>query len=150
MIDPNDLAKEVIILQKDVSQMAAITNRLDNAIEKIAELSTNISKLLAVQGNRLEVQEKVSERLEGILEKRNKEIEKELRALNHKIDTVENELNEEIESSFDKISNKLDSQQQAVEKRITKLEKWIWVVMGGATVAFWGLQKILPLMIAVL
>lgn len=147
------LAENVSALQQDMAQVGALVDRLDVTIEKLTEVSTTVSQLLAVQGNRLEFQEKVAEKLQDLVEKRRAETESYVKDLHVKIDTVEKDLKKDIDESHDSILEKIEQMQknstqqheQISEKtndRIARLEKWMWTAAGGAVVVVWLMDKI--------
>lgn len=141
------LAESVNDLQKDMAQVGLLVDRLDVTIEKLTEVSTNVAQLLAVQGNRLEFQEKVADKLQDLVEKRRAETEEYVKNLHIKIDNVEKDLQSDITATHDKIIAKIDQMQQSGTKqhqeisdklttRIESLEKWMWKIAGGAAVIY--------------
>lgn len=155
------LAENVSALQQDMAQVGALVERLDVTIEKLTEVSTTVSQLLAVQGNRLEFQEKVAEKLQDLVEKRRTETESYVKDLHVKIDNVEKDLKNEIDESHDSILQKIEQMQQnstqqhqqistqqhqqiseKTNDRIARLEKWMWGAVGGSIVIVWLLDKI--------
>lgn len=147
------LAENVSALQQDMAQVGALVDRLDVTIEKLTEVSTTVSQLLAVQGNRLEFQEKVAEKLQDLVEKRRTETESYVKDLHVKIDNVEKDLKKDIDESHDSILEKIEQMQQnstqqhqqiseKTNERIARLEKWMWGAVGGSIVIVWLLDKI--------
>lgn len=151
--DLKKLAENVSSLQQDMAQVGALVDRLDVTIEKLTEVSSTVSQLLAVQGNRLEFQEKIQEKLQDLVEKRRTETEGYVKDLHVKIDTVERDLKEDIRDThldiLSKISEMQDSgaqQHQEISdklgERIARLEKWMWTIAGGGTVVWFILSQI--------
>lgn len=149
--DIKKLADNVSDLQKDMAQVGVLVDRLDVTIEKLTEVSTNVAQLLAVQGNRLEFQEKVADKLQDLVEKRRAETEEYVKTLHIKIDTVEKDLQNDITDTHDKIIAKIDEMQKSGTKqhqeisdkltaRIESLEKWMWKISGGVVVAYFILN----------
>lgn len=141
MTDINDLIKEVSNLKTDMAQVSVLVDRLDVTIEKLTEVSTTVSQLLAVQGNRLEQQEKANEHLSVLLEKRRNEVAENSEMLHKRITSAEKEFKHELEKLNGKILDEMkairdDNKNQRDEmiKKITDLEKWVWIVSGGAAV----------------
>lgn len=146
------LAENVNSLQKDMAHVGTLVDRLDVTIEKLTEVSSTVSQLLAVQGNRLEFQEKVAERLQDLVEKRRQETDSYVKDLHTKIDKVESDLQDEIVESEDKIIKKIEemaksstSQHESINnsmnERMTKLERWMWLLVGGGLVVGFFLNK---------
>ena len=121
--DVKRLADDVHDLQKDMAQVGTLVDRLDVTIEKLTEVSTAVAQLLAVQGNRLDFQEKIAAKLEDLIEKRRVETETMIKDLHKKIDDSQ-------KASTD--------QHAAINKdiidRIGKIEKFVWLSLGGGTV----------------
>lgn len=151
--DVKKLAENVNSLQKDMAQVGSLVDRLDVTIEKLTEVSTTVSQLLAVQGNRLEFQEKVAEKLQDLVEKRRQETDNHVKDLHQKVERVESELREEIVDSENKIITKIEemsknstTQHESINKdmsdRMSKLERWMWVLVGGGLVIGFLLNKV--------
>lgn len=143
------LVENVSHLQQDMAQVGALVDRLDVTIEKLTEVSSTVSQLLAVQGNRLEFQEKIQEKLQELVEKRRLETESYVKDLYSKIDTVEKDLQADMEDTKDKVLDKIEQlrtealqQHKDMEKRLTRLEKWMWTVVGGSAVIGFILSRI--------
>lgn len=143
--DVKKLAENVHSLQQDMAQVGGLVERLDVTIEKLTEVSSTVSQLLAVQGNRLEFQEKIQEKLQDLVEKRRTETEGYVKDLHVKIDTVERDLKNDVRETHTDILNKIAEMQAAgtkqhqeisdkMNERISSLEKWMWTIAGGATV----------------
>jgi polyhydroxyalkanoate synthesis regulator phasin len=132
--DLNNVRTDVEILKKDVSNIQGLLGRLDNAIDKIADASNGISRILAVHDTqisdtRLEVSEvnRVRENSTELLHKRISEKEAEHRILAEK--------NHESLMEFLKDHDtRSENYITAMNERITTLERWKWVMLGGATV----------------
>ena len=147
--DLTKLAENVSHLQQDMAQVGALVDRLDVTIEKLTEVSSTVSQLLAVQGNRLEFQEKVQERLQELVEKRRLETESYVKDLYSKIDSVEKELYNEIEASQDKVLKEIKemraestSQHNELKGKVQRAEKWMWMMVGGGAVIGFILSRI--------
>lgn len=143
------LVENVSHLQQDMAQVGALVDRLDVTIEKLTEVSSTVSQILAVQGNRLEFQEKVQEKLEELVEKRRQETENYVKDLYGKIDTVEKDLYNEIDATQDKILKEIKemraestTQHNELKSKVQRLEKWSWTVIGGGAVIGFILSRI--------
>ncbi len=143
-ITGNELRKieeNVSSLQRDMAQVGQLVDRLDVTIEKLTEVSTTVSQLLAVQANRLEVQEKTADKIQDLIEQRRMETDKSIKELYDRIDGVEVDLQKEMKDHQEKIIKKLEelktegaTQHSQIGERMSKLEKWMWVLTGGGMV----------------
>lgn len=152
MTDLNELAREVGQLKTGMAQVNTLVDRLDLTIEKLTEVSTTVSQLLAVQGSRLEQQEKTSSQFALLIEKRRDEAMETSEMLHKRITSAEKEFKQEIEKLNDKILDEMkalreDNSRQQTEmiKKITDLEKWVWIVSGGAAVVGFLLSHVIDL-----
>jgi len=139
--DVKKLSENVASLQKDMAQVGTLVDRLDITIEKLTEVSSTVSQLLAVQGNRLEFQEKVQERIEKMVEDRRQETDKNIKDVYVRIEKVEKDLQEEMDDTYNKIATKIEElkkegteQHKIINDRMTRMEKWMWMLIGGGIV----------------
>lgn len=152
MPDLNEIAKEVSALRADMAQINTLVDRLDITIEKLTEVSTNVSQLLAVQGSRLDQQERSSSQLSLLIEKRKDEVSESLENLHKRINSTEKDFKIELEKLNEKILDEMKAirednleQHKALNEKISKLEKWVWYVTGGAAVVGFLLSKVVNL-----
>ncbi len=99
-------------------------SKIEDAIAKLTEISADLNKMVAVHELRLSQQEKVTDSIEIILEKRRDEVQAKEEAI---YDTIEKEtaaVSKKIDESYDKLS-----------KKIGDLEKMMWVYGGGFALA---------------
>ncbi len=145
--DVKNLSETIINLQKDMAQVGTLVERLDVTIEKLTEVSTRVSQLLAVQGTRIENQEKVSEQIQAVIEKRRIETDTNIKDVYVRVERVEKELYKEIEDSQTKVLQEIKdmrvestNQHNELKGKVQRLEKWMWTVMGGATVLLFVIE----------
>lgn len=147
------LAENVSSLQKDMAQVGSLVDRLDVTIEKLTEVSTTVSQLLAVQETRLEFHEKVQEKLQDLVEKRRQETDNSIKDVYNRIEKVEKDLQHDMEHTENKIISKIEEMQKnssdqhekinhGITERIDRLEKWMWTAVGGGIVIMWFLNSI--------
>lgn len=131
-------------LERDFAAMSKIADRMDTTIEKLAEVSSNVSRLLAVQDKRLEMQERSVDRLEALVENRRVEVELRFDKFSNLLGHTETIFKTELNKNHEKLSTQLDTMQddykeisEKFDKRITALERWMWVLGGaGAIIGF--------------
>lgn len=145
----DQLFNNVQTLQKDMAQVGSLVDRLDVTIEKLTEVSTTISQLLAVQGNRLEFQEKIAAKLEELIEKRRQESVAEIKDVYTRIEKVEKDLQEDMDNNQEKIIEEIqklreegNEQHKSMENRISRFEKWMYMVIGGFIIVSIFIDKI--------
>lgn len=143
------LNRDVSNLKSEMAQVSVLVERIDTTIEKLTEVSTSISQLLAVQGSRLDQQEKSSTQLSLLIEKRRDEVSESVQILHNRINNNEKEFREELAkmnanilAELKKISEDNKSQYTKVTEKISGLEKWMWIVMGGSAVVGFILSRL--------
>lgn len=101
----------VAVLEERLQNFETFVSKLDSAIEKIAEVNNNVSRMLAVHEERISKQEE--------------------------IDSV-------LFDKIDKLRDKMDSDHDSVSKRLSILERKLWIGLGalGAVVALSNPQAI--------
>lgn len=134
---PEKNAQDIIGLQKDFSALASIVNRFDMALEKLTELQSGISQILAVQESRLSNQERISEQLKTTIEDRRKESDINFKDLSNKMERleadIENDANKRHDSLMEQIKKNNEDPKMLVKElhtRIDKIERWYWISMG--------------------
>ncbi len=129
--------REMATIKADVAAMGSLWNKLDDAIEKIGTASANISSILAVHEERIDMTEK-------LVTERRRESSEAVKELHSRISTASRERMEEhkavqqdMKQSEEKILNAINElrkdvnkEQQHLEDRITKLEQWRWILIG--------------------
>ncbi len=139
--DLSKLADTVSGLNQDMAKVGTLVDRLDTTIIKLADISANVSQLLAVHESKLTAQEIVTKQTVDLIEKRRVETDDKIQLVHGRISSGEKELTEKIDNQYDDIMNELkDMRKESTEQhnklssRITTMEKWMWTVMGGALV----------------
>ena len=102
---------KVAVLEERLENFEMFVSKLDSAIEKIAEVNNNVSRMLAVHEERITKQEE--------------------------IDSV-------LFDKIDKLRDKMDSDHDNVTKRLSILERKLWLAIGtlGAVVTLSSPQAV--------
>ena len=124
-----DLIKDIAVLKADRNTSNQVHQRLDDAITRLTDISAGIKSMLAVHEEKLRRVDTSQEDLFSMLEQRRREWEEDLEKLHSRISTQSRELREAI----DQVQNKLDS-------RVGILERWRWLIIGGAILLGFILQ----------
>jgi len=121
-----DLKVEVAGIKKDIEQVNNLNGRLDTAIEKLTDVSTAIKSMLAVHEEKITRQEQIDEVIFDKLKERAGEI-----------DTVHRELSKEIQQVEKRLLIEMKQIKLDIGSRVGILEKYRWLIMGGAIVVGW-------------
>ena len=131
----NTLKTDVALIKKDIKQIERVFDRVDHAVDDMAELH----KVAAVQETILENAERRIENLEDTLIKHaeeeteyRKELSKTLTDMREDAQVQRERRHKEVMQSIKDmhkiVSDKLDKQ----DKRIQALENWRWWILGAA------------------
>ncbi len=124
-----ELIKDIAVLKADKDTSGQVHQRLDDAITKLTDISAGIKSMLAVHEEKLRRVDTSQDDLFSILEDRRREWETDLKDLHSRISTQSRDLREAI----DQVTNRLDS-------RVGVLERWRWLIIGGAILLGFILQ----------
>jgi len=125
-----DIKVQIAGLKKDIENVNNLNGRLDLAIEKLTDVSTSIKQMLAVHEEKISRQEQIDEIIFDKLKERAGEIDQVHRDLTKEIQQVEKRLLIEIKQL------KVD-----IGGRVGTLEKYKWLILGGAIVVGWILSS---------
>lgn len=145
--DVKKLSDTISTLQQDMAQVGTLVDRLDVTIEKLTEVSTRVSELLAVQGTRLLNQEKVSEQIQTLIETRRVETDTNIKDVYVRVERVEKDLYNEIDASQKTVLTEIKEmraestiQHNELKSKVNRLEKWMWTCIGAIVVISFIIQ----------
>lgn len=137
----NKLAEDVSYLSRDMAVINTLVGRLDATIDKLTDISTSVSSLLAVHETKLTSQEIISKQLSDLVETRRVEIDDKVKTLHERISSGEREIKEKIDDQYDELMKEIKEmraestiQHNTLSDRITTMEKWMWTVIGGSAI----------------
>ena len=129
-----DINTEVALLKKEVSDIKVIFSRLDIAIEKITDVSSCVNRMLAVH------EEKIANAEEAQM-RANTEFTHDIKELHSRVTSNYKELTEMITMQHKEQALHIQQLQNDLNGRVGILEKWRWLIIGGAIVVGFALQK---------
>lgn len=143
------LTDDVSSLQQNMAKFGSLVDRLDITIDKLTEVSTSVSQLLAVHESKLSAQEEYTRHITELVERRRVDTDDKLKAIGDRIVSGEKDIQTKLDNQYDALLEevKLSRKDSAGEHkelvdRIGKIEKWSWIVIGGAMVVGFILSKI--------
>ena len=136
-----ELETEVELLKKELHNQKKIHDRLDVAIEKLTDVSNSIHRMLAVHEEKLTKQEEAIVDAEQKIEVRRAELSKQIDDLHSRITTNTKELMILEASQHDKHSKEIKRLSDSINKRVGVLEKWRHIIIGGAIIIGFILNK---------
>jgi chromosome segregation ATPase len=99
----------------DIEHIEKRQSRIEDAIERLTEISADLNKMLAVQEQRLSQQERSMGNIEDMVEKRRVEDTK-------------------ILDELEEMRKEQKDQHKALSDKMTAVEKIIWTYLGGFSV----------------
>lgn len=133
----SEIYNDIVHLKTDMAQINVLVERLDVAIVKLTEVSSSVTQLLAVQGNRLDQQKETNNHMNDLIEKRKEEIEKAKKDFKEEMEKLNNKIIHEMQL----MREEFKGQHNTLSKKISDMEKWRWIVTGGALVVGFLLSK---------
>ena len=130
MADTTEIKVDIESLRKDIENVNTINGRIDTAIDRLTDVSTSIKSMLAVHEEKITRQEKIDEVIFDKLRDRQEEIS-----------DVYRELKKDVEMSEKRLLIEIKSLKNDIGARVGVLEKYRWIIIGGAIVIGWILSK---------
>ena len=131
-----DIKIQLESLKKEVENVNTINSRIDTAIDKLTDVSTSIKSMLAVHEEKISQQEKIDEVIFNKIRERADEIDK-----------INKDLTENINLTEKRLMCELKSLKNDLSDRVGVLEKYRWLILGGAIVIGWVMSKnLMPLL----
>ena len=115
----DNIEVRVAVLEKELSQVTGLFDRLDLTIDKLTDVSNSINRLLAIHETKINSQEDAQRDIYHELELRRRET-----------DNVYSFIKKEIHETEIRICAEIES----LSKRTSIIEKWRWLIVGGAAV----------------
>jgi|694.fasta_scaffold15375_15 chromosome segregation ATPase len=144
MIEDSNLRTDVEILKRDMHQLNGLFTRLDVTIEKLGEVSSNLTRMLAVHENKLEKQEEADKQLNSMIELLFAKVEERRR----EVDTIKDDFRKEISHlhndimlEMKEIKNCTTNYHSEMNQRVTTIERWKWMMMGGGAIVGFIVSK---------
>jgi hypothetical protein len=110
---------------------------IESAIERLADIASDLKTILAVHDQRINQQEKDTIALELTMEKRREELNTQLKDVYNTMRDQDNNILEEI-CALRKESNE---QHKVLSSKIADLERYIFIAIGGGIVITWILTN---------
>lgn len=107
-------------------------NKIDDAIQRLAVVAADLSKMLAVHEHRIAFQEKTAENIVVSMEKRRAEVDNILKDV---YSTIRSEISDLRESGA--------TQHREQNSKIESIQKTMWMAVGAAAIASWAIPIIL-------
>ena len=145
MADLKKLATDLQVLKNEVEQVASVNTKLDNAIDKLTDISGSIKSMLAVHEEKLSKQEEIDKAIFNLIENRRVEFDTNYKELHARINKIHKELTDEIEMSEKRLMCEIKTLNSNLDGRIGVFEKYRWIIIGAAIVLGLSMPQILSI-----
>ena len=115
---------------EDLSSVEKRQDRIEIAITRLTDISSDLNKMLAVHEQRLMQQEKNMDSIESVLERRREESDVKLKDV---YETMRNE-DSKILNELNDMRKESTEQHNKLTERITTLENKVFLYIGGISV----------------
>lgn len=143
--DLNTLKTDVEIIKRDIMTVQNFSNKIEDVIEKMAEVSNSITKMLIVHENKLQNHDQQIDGLKNSITERKVDFEKHVEMLHKRITDMKDENHQEREKYHKEVIAALKDiadSNRVLDQRITTLEQWKWYVLGVAGILGFVLAQI--------
>jgi hypothetical protein len=130
-VSEQEIKVDIELLKKDVVTMSALLEKFDTTIDKMQEIASSLSRMVSLQEQRLENQEKTTAEMQSVLEMRRIETNNNIKDIYNRINTVNKELTDKIEDSeksilaeLKKLRDEIQKEDTGISKRLGQIEMW--------------------------
>ena len=137
MAEDYDLKTDVAIMKRDISAINNFSAKIDDAIEKMAEVSNSISKMLIMHDNKLQNHDQLIDGLKMSMSERKSDFEKQVELLHKRISDMKDENHTERQKNQAELLEAIKAIGESVkglDDRVSSLEQWKWWLLGAAAV----------------
>lgn len=126
-----EIKVDIELLKKDVTTMSALLSKFDTTIDKMQEIASSLSRMVSLQEQRLEAQERTTSEMQSILEMRRQEHNNNIKDVYNRINTVNKELTDKIEDTekailaeLQKLREDIKKEDTGISARLGQIETW--------------------------
>lgn len=143
--DYNTQRTEIELLKRDVGAISKLCEKMDITIDKLQQVAGDISRIVSLQEQKMQIQDKINEEVEQALERNQKDHLTDIRELNSKINTVNDDLTRRINQIEKTILNQMEVQTKELSEKIHTINTWRYMIMGGIALAVFLVGQLLDL-----
>jgi hypothetical protein len=143
-VSEQEIKVDIELLKKDVTTMSALLSKFDTTIDKMQEIASSLSRMVSLQEQRLETQERTTSEMQSILEMRRQEHNNNIKDVYNRINTVNKELTDKIEDTEKAILSELKALRDEIKKedttiasRLGQIETWKYGIDLVVIVVAW-------------
>ena len=137
-----DMKLKIGLMEKDIHQTNVLCERLSHSIEKIQELNQNLLQMIALHDQKHTQHEKVETELKEDIKEIHSRITTVNREIHERIDQVERHISERIDALRSDLANHKKNDEPRVTQILREMDRYKWMILGGAIVVGWILGNI--------
>jgi ferritin-like metal-binding protein YciE len=130
-VSEQEIKVDIELLKKDVVTMSALLGKFDTTMDKMQEIASSLSRMVVLQEQRLDNQEKSTNEMQSVLEMRRMETNNNIKDIYNRINTVNKELTDKIEDSeksilaeLQKLREEIQKEDSGISRRLGQIEMW--------------------------
>lgn len=142
-INLNDLKLKIGLIEKDIEVSSQLSEKLSQSIEKIEEMSLHLVKMITLHEQRHSQHDRSESELKNDIKELHSRVTTQTRELHDKIDNVEQHITNRIDAlRAELLEMKESGKRDDLDNKVEIINKWRWMVVGGAVVAGWILGNL--------
>jgi predicted nucleic acid-binding Zn-ribbon protein len=137
MLTAKSLETELAIVKNEIGQIGHLFSKLEITLEKITNVSTNVSQILAVHERRLHETDLQFESVKNRMEIGDGRVKEDIKDLHSRVSSTSREVEEKMTREIEKVLNAIQDlkthmleKDNKLEERIETLERWRWIMVG--------------------
>jgi hypothetical protein len=140
-VSEQEIRVDIELLKKDVVTMSALLEKFDTTIDKMQEIASSLSRMVSLQEQRIESQERTTAEVQSVLEMRRIETNNNIKDIYNRINTVNKDLTDKIENTektilleIQKLRQEIQKEDTGISRRLGQIE--IWKYGAAAIITF--------------
>ena len=137
MLTVKSLETELAIVKNEIGQIGHLFSKLEITLEKITNVSTNVSQILAVHERRLHEADLQFESVKNRMEIGDGRVKEDIKDLHSRVTSTSREVEEKMSRGIEKVLHAIQDlkthmleKDTKLEERIETLERWRWIMVG--------------------
>ena len=114
-------------------------DKIDNWMQKLTEISVDLKSMIAVHEQRLGQHDKQQDYIEQMVEQRRQQTDKQFDEVYNTMRSQDNKILDELKS----LRQDTTAQHMEMSAKISKMEKFMWMAIGGGMVAVWLVAEVI-------
>ena len=137
MLTVKSLETELAIVKNEIGQIGHLFSKLEITLEKITNVSANVSQILAVHERRLHETDLQFESVKNRMEIGDGRVKEDIKDLHSRVTSTSREVEEKMSREIEKVLHAIQDlkthmleKNTKLEERIETLERWRWIMVG--------------------